>query len=503
MSSPDSATEPEQEGKVSSLDQTLNSSQDEKSSSSSESSISVSSKVSVLGHVGLRSLTVSEDIIGYGSHGTVVYKGTFEGRDVAIKRLLLDFYDVADHEVQILQQSDHHPNVVRYYFREKNEGFMYIALELCPASLHDVFEKSNIQHCADIRMQLKPSNVLYQIMSGIHHLHMLKIVHRDIKPQNILVTHSKNNRQPRILISDFGLGKRLADDQSSFHNTHVTAGGTVGWRAPECILAQQEGVANESESSDSSSGWVTLNGSALPTPPSEKPTPKLAGKPIRITKAVDVFSAGCVFYYVLTGGGHPFGDRFSREINILKGNFRLDKLDAFGVVGHEAKDLIRRMIVRDPTKRIDATRVLLHPYFWTPAQRLGFLTDASDRLEIEERDPPSPLLKVLERGAQKVIGPDWYRRIDRMLSDNLGKYRKYDGASVRDLLRALRNKKHHFQDLPPAVQTALGSPPDNFLTYFTSRFPALLLHVYHVVADTKLRSEPMFQQYFELKDTPY
>ena len=84
--------------------------------------------------------------------------------------------------------------------------------------------------------------------------------------------------------------------------------------------------------------------------------------------------------------------------------------------------------------------MLMHPYFWTPSQRLAFLQDASDRFEIEERDPPSPLLKVLERSAAKVVGPDWYRRIDRMLLDNLGKYRKYDGGSIRDLLRALRNK---------------------------------------------------------------
>lgn len=54
-------------------------------------------------------------LIGYGSHGTVVYKGTFDGRDVAVKRLLLDFYDVAYHEVTLLEESDDHPNVIRYY----------------------------------------------------------------------------------------------------------------------------------------------------------------------------------------------------------------------------------------------------------------------------------------------------------------------------------------------------------------------------------------------------
>ncbi|TPX65206.1 hypothetical protein SpCBS45565_g05324 [Spizellomyces sp. 'palustris'] len=385
---------------------------------------------------GLRSLTVSDHILGYGSHGTVVYKGTFEGRDVAIKRLLLDFYDVADHEVKMLQESDDHPNVVRYYFREKNAGFMYIALELCPASLYDVIEKPHEAFCAELRTKLKPAVVLYQIMAGIRHLHSLKIVHRDIKPQNILVATGKSkNPHPRILISDFGLGKRLAEDQSFFQHTHMTAGGTLGWRAPECIL---------------SSTTTTTE-----TTPSDTP---------RITKAIDVFSAGCVFYYILTNGAHPFGDTYMREMNILKGNFRLDKLDLNGEEGYEAKDLIRRMISKDPTKRPDASRILMHPYFWTPAMRLGFLQDASDRFEVEERDPPSAVLKVLERGGHKVIGNDWYRRMDRMLLDNLGKYRKYDGACVRDLLRALRNKKHHYQDLPPPVQKALGPLPEGFLT---------------------------------------
>lgn len=68
------------------------------------------------------------------------------------------------------------------------------------------------------------------------------------------------------------------------------------------------------------------------------------------------------------------------------------------------------------------------------------MQDASDRFEIEERDPPSPLLQTLESDASTVIGVDWYKRIDRVVANDLGKFRKYDGKRVRDLLRALRNK---------------------------------------------------------------
>jgi serine/threonine-protein kinase/endoribonuclease IRE1 len=56
------------------------------------------------------------------------------------------------------------------------------------------------------------------------------------------------------------------------------------------------------------------------------------------------------------------------------------------------------------------------------------------------RDPPEPGLISLETGAYDVVGVDWLRRLDKTLIDNLGKFRKYNGKSVQDLLRALRNK---------------------------------------------------------------
>lgn len=64
-----------------------------------------------------RYISSNDTSVGYGSHGTVVYKGEFDGRAVAVKRLLIDFYDVAYHEVKLLQESDDHPNVVRYFYK--------------------------------------------------------------------------------------------------------------------------------------------------------------------------------------------------------------------------------------------------------------------------------------------------------------------------------------------------------------------------------------------------
>eukprot|EP00842_Homolaphlyctis_polyrhiza_P005736 jgi/Hompol1/6163/HPOL_004850-RA len=442
-------------------------------------------------------LTLTPEILGYGSHGTIVYKGFFEGRQVAIKRMLVDFYQMADHEITIMQDSDRHPNVIRYYIKEEHDGFLYIALELCQASLFDLVEKQPSPTLTELREQIEIKDALMQIMLGIRHLHFMKIVHRDLKPQNILIggPKSKRNRKPRIVISDFGLGKRLADDQSSFHNTIGFGGGTAGWRAPECLLALAGQTPEDLLKDDGDADSQAPDLERPTSPDSSANDPATA---VRITRSVDIFSCGCVFFYLLTGGKHPFGDKFLREVNVLRGNYRLDALDALKEEGVLAKDLIKRMILKDARKRPEAEEVLRHPFFWPPAERLRFLQDISDRIEVEKRDPPSQLIKFLERGAAKVTGPDWTAKLDKVLLDNLGDRRTYDGASVQDLLRAIRNKKHHYQDLPANAKKVLGALPDVFWSYFETRFPQLVLHCYAFVSGSKiLRVDPMLKSYFD------
>lgn len=119
---------------------------------------------------------------------------------------------------------------------------------------------------------------------------------------------------------------------------------------------------------------------------------------------------------------------------------------------------------RDPSfthaKRPNTTTCLMHPYFWDSGQRLGFLQDASDRFEIMCRDPRDPHLIVLENNAIDVVGPDWAARLDRIFVENLGKFRKYDGRSVQDLLRALRNKVRLWPQptSPPSFPLSPTSP---------------------------------------------
>ncbi|KAF3926342.1 Endoribonuclease [Arthrobotrys entomopaga] len=467
-----------------------NSSEPEEKSSSDKGGVAVIHNPELLisnanGQVA-EDLFVSNDVLGIGSHGTRVFRGKFGDREVAVKRLLVDSYDLASHEVNLLQRVDDHPNVVRYFCQKQTDLFLYIALELCPASLQDVFEAAQHRHILDL---MEPPEVLRQMTLGVQHLHSLKIVHRDLKPQNILVAEPKRSlrnpseiKHPKILISDFGLCKKLEADQSSFRATTAHAAGTSGWRAPELLIGES-GDAAMSSLSEHTNG-STSDSSVLDT---------LTNR--RATRAIDIFSLGCVFYFVLTRGSHPFGDRYLREGNIITGKYNLSGLEVLGDSGAEAADLIASMIARNPKSRPDATAVLTHPFFWSAEKKLNFLLDVSDRFEKEERDPPSPLLQKLEAYAKSTFGGDWYKKLDKGLIDNLGKHRKYQGDRMLDLLRALRNKKHHYQDLPPAVQATVGALPDGYLFYFTSRFPKLLVSMFHLVRD-EIQDEAMWRSYF-------
>ena len=78
---------------------------------------------------------------------------------------------------------------------------------------------------------------------------------------------------------------------------------------------------------------------------------------------------------------------------------------------------------------------------------------------------------------------------------DLNKFRRYNGVSVRDLLRAIRNKKHHYRELPDLVKSSLGNVPDEFVDYFTHRFPKLIMHVYKAMESC--REESIFEVYYD------
>ncbi|KAG9844988.1 kinase-like protein, partial [Aureobasidium melanogenum] len=466
-------------------------------------SVDASESPNVSGKIQINNLTIDTDrIIGHGSAGTCVFEGKFEGRAVAVKRMLSQYYELASQEVSFLQQSDHDKNVIRYYCQQKDQHFLYIAVELCQASLWDLFNLPDVRDEARYQqlqslasaVQRDVRGTLYQLAKGLYHLHDLRIIHRDIKPQNILIAFPKPNKpnELRLVISDFGLCKTLPENVSTLIDPTSNAG-TCGWKAPELISQPKDTASNNGHSnishpgtSESSSGG-TMGG---------------------VKRAADIFSLGCLFFWVLTGGDHPYDDKEGwmqmRELNIKKNNLQnMHKLD-LGSDSEEPRQLITAMLAHNPEDRPSAQQVLCHPFFWSPKKRLDFLCDVSDHFEHEPRDPPSPHLCYLESYSDMVISTskdkDWQRKLDRMFLDTLGKQRKYNGAKMLDLLRALRNKKNHYEDMSADVKKRVGSLPEGYLQYFTTRFPTLLMACFWAIKDCRVETNARFRSYYSIEN---
>ena len=173
--------------------------------------------------------------------------------------------------------------------------------------------------------------LLRQSAAGLDYLHGYGFIHRNIHPRNVLIAEIGGDNQPKrrymVKLSDFRRGKKL-ESQGTAGNSMTR--GETNWIAPE--MADSEAF---------------------------------------LTSAVDVFILGCFFYYVFSGGHHPFGETpTERKNNIINTTYTpiLKKEDnSLPLNRDESNDrlisLIEKMIQREPEQRPDLNRIL--DYFQT------------------------------------------------------------------------------------------------------------------------------------------
>lgn len=153
-------------------------------------------------------------VLGHGGGGTVVYAGTLDNRQVAVKRMLKTYNGSADREISLLIESDGHPNVVRYFLKEVRGDFVYLALELCDLSLHDIIGhiKEHVENRGIPRHTVLEASkqILLQVVEGVKHLHKLRIVHRDVKPNNLLLASAGSKKSKESVFDTFLRGGYVA-----------------------------------------------------------------------------------------------------------------------------------------------------------------------------------------------------------------------------------------------------------------------------------------------------
>ncbi|MDQ2905325.1 MAG: protein kinase [Chloroflexota bacterium] len=128
------------------------------------------------------------------------------------------------HEAQVIAGLDH-PNIVRVLDYGSEEGIPYLVMSYAPnGSIRRVIPK-------ETRVELEQIvPVVQQIAAALDHAHMRRLIHRDVKPENILV-----GQRGQILLSDFGL---VIVAHSSNSQTNQKTAGTVPYTAPEQLQGQ-------------------------------------------------------------------------------------------------------------------------------------------------------------------------------------------------------------------------------------------------------------------------
>ena len=212
-------------------------------------------------------------------------------------------------EIEMLKTLDHQNIINIFEFYEGDYNF-YIITEYCQSgNLLDKINKTNLQIS-----ESRTSVIIFQILSAINYCHQRNIIHRDLKPENIMLDNNSTNGYPYVKLIDFGTAKFR---ETEYENQLI---GSPYFIAPEVI---------------------------------DK----------KYTNKCDIWSIGIILYFIISKK-KPFTGFSLKEIfNSIKEDEINLKTGAFNFVSDELKDLLKKLLTKNPDERISADEALQHKWF--------------------------------------------------------------------------------------------------------------------------------------------
>lgn len=295
--------------------------------------------------------------IGAGAFGSVYSAVNLDsGSFIAVKEIkfqelagLPNLYSQIKDELSVMEML-HHPNVVEYYGIELHRDRVYIFEEYCPGgSLAALLEHGRIEDEGVIQVYTM------QMLDGLSYLHSQGIVHRDIKPDNILL-----DARGAIKLVDFGAAKVLAKNQRTLQRSR---------RLPDTVFPQN-GASNNV--------ILTMNHSLTGTPMYMSPEIIKNERKGR-HGAMDIWALGCVVLEFATGK-KPWSNLDNEwaimfHIGVATQHPPLPEPGQLSPLGI---NFIKRCLTIDPSQRPSATELMEHP--WMVEFRETFLNDESEGL---------------------------------------------------------------------------------------------------------------------------
>ena len=253
--------------------------------------------------------------LGKGKFGLVklgIHKLT--GRKVAIK--IINKQGITEQEMQLTKTEieilkiGQHPNIITLYDVIENEEKIYIIMEYCAGSdLFAYIEQRNFK-----LPEKRAAEIIRKLSSAVYYLHSFGIIHRDVKPENILMTDNTENADIRLL--DFGLSKIVRSGEKC-----TEPYGTLSYVSPEVL------------------------------------------QDIPYDERCDLWSIG-VITYLLLSGVLPFDDENNIKEIARKTVYEKTPFypSLFQNVSKEAIDFVDKLLQKDPDKRMKMTELFEHPW---------------------------------------------------------------------------------------------------------------------------------------------
>lgn len=301
-----------------------------------------------MSHSGYRKI----EKLGEGTYGTV-YKALDKetGRIVALKRMVPMNDDegipaTTIREIMLLKEL-RHPNIVRLYDVLFRIPKLTLVFEFCDCDLKQLMETRPNKM---LNAQTEVVSFMFQMLNGLNYMHARSVVHRDIKPQNLLV----NNNATELKVADLGLGRVEGIPVKKYTHDAVT----LWYRSPDIIM----GSVNYGLPCDMwSVGCVFAE--------------MIAGQPLFCGRT-DQDQILRMFRFFGTPTAHEWPSMhrypntklmlerpgFEREFNSTFDNW-IAEHNAVEKVGPEGIDLLKRMLQLEPSYRITAHDALKHVYF--------------------------------------------------------------------------------------------------------------------------------------------
>ncbi|KAL4786249.1 kinase-like domain-containing protein [Aspergillus varians] len=250
-----------------------------------------------------------------------------------------------DNELKIMKDLKH-PNIVQYIDHHEHDRWIYIIMEYVPCGELSTYLQNMVKIPEDM-----VKTIARQILHALKYLHKRRITHRDIKPDNILIS---SHEPLKVKLSDFGLSKVVQEE--TFLKTFC---GTLLYCAPE-IYPEYD---------------MYRRGEVRKRRRVGDPQPKTSP----YDQSVDMYSLGAVLYHLLagippyTGRGDDRGAQMLRTIMTTEADYNI--LRGAGV-SEAGIDLLSKLLNRDPQLRPKERDCLKH----------AWIVDVPDVDEYEDDD---------------------------------------------------------------------------------------------------------------------